>query len=170
MTTEDVVKELIKTADLFGVALSETRITGYLEALEGEDPDELCVALQTIRQTAKFFPRPTEITDAVYGHVDELAELAWEYLRLDPREKYSRPELLQYDASSIAMSAGLDVVGGRRMLTGEAELRQVPFLHRQFTATFIRVYKREVAQSLRAAKLKALPSRHALKELAPAQP
>jgi len=165
MTTEDVVKELIKTADLFGVALTETRISGYLEALAGEDPDELCVALQTIRQTGKFFPRPTEITDTVYGHVDELAELAWEYLRNDPRDKVPCPSLLQYDAPAVAMSAGLDVVGGRRMLTGEAELRQVPYLHRQFTATFTRVYKRELAQSLREAKLKALPGRQGPKAL-----
>ena len=158
MTVEDVVKELIKTADLFGTALSESRIQTYLEALDDEAPDAICVALQSIRSTAKFFPKPVEIIDAMYGEAAALAELAWEYSRTDPRDKVPDPPALCSDVAGEAWWAAIDVVGGRRMLTGEAELRQVPYLHKQFTDTFARVYRREAMTYQRERRTKALPS------------
>lgn len=158
MTVEDVVKELVKTADLFGAALSESRIQTYLEALDDEAPDAICVALQSIRSTAKFFPKPVEIMDAIHGEALELAEMAWEHYRLDPRDRYPLPPALAGDVAGDACDAALDVVGGRRMLTGEAELRQVPYLHKQFTDTFARVYRREAMTYERERRTRALPS------------
>ena len=160
MTIEDVVRELVKTADLFGLALSETRIEAYLDALDDLEPAQVAVALASLRSTARFFPRPIEVRETVEGTLADEAERIWLAVRAakHPRELSGEDWANAGDA--------VDSVGGWPMLHGEANIRQVPALHRDFVAMVTRelhetrryaIQERVEAKMLTAPKPKELP-------------
>lgn len=155
MTIDDVVRELVKTADLFGLALSETRIEAYLEALDDLPHDKVAVALASLRSTARFFPRPIEVRETVEGTLGDEAERIWCAVReaSTPRELSAS----DWDYASDAISS----VGGWPMLHGEANIRQVAALHRDFVAI--------VARRLHEVRRYALQDRVETKMLAAAQ-
>ena len=130
-----VTEELLKTAELFGEAMSAARIAVYLETLGGRDPGELRRALALTRETCRFFPRPAEVLEAMRGSVEELAEQAW----MGVNQAGWAP--LGPGFSEHATRAAVDAVGGIDMLRGRAPVRSVPFLHREFVKTFCTVYR-----------------------------
>lgn len=162
MTIEDVVRELVKTADLFGLALSETRIEAYLDALDDLEHDKVAVALASLRSTARFFPRPIEVREAVQGTLADRAEHIWQEVRTAAHPR----DLLKQDWEDA--QEAIDAVGGWPMLHGEANIRQVPAMHRDFIAAVLRtltesrrfeLQDRVEAKMLSAAPPKALPGR-----------
>lgn len=171
MTTEDIVRELVKTADVFAVVLSESRITAYLEALADHEAADVVDALQVIRKRAKFFPRPAEIREAIGGSPEDLAEEAWECVRTWERggkynEIFIGSPLEHNGPGRSATYHAVDCVGGWRLLTGDAEIRQIPYLHREFVAAFLRYYRKASLEHMKARALGPAPSQKAL----PARP
>lgn len=66
MNHERIVTELILIAEMFDAALSETKIQGYLEALDDIPDDEIVSAMHETVKRCKFFPRVAEIREIVY--------------------------------------------------------------------------------------------------------
>lgn len=129
MTTDDIVRELVKTADLFGVVLSETRIQIYLESMDDLKPDDICAAFITLRRSEKFFPRPGDVRRAILGDPEELAEELWMLARNSGKGPLARALT---GSETIALKTAVNAVGGWPMLQGQAQETRVQFIHREF--------------------------------------
>jgi hypothetical protein len=62
---EHIIATLLFIAEMFQESLSETRITGYCEALSDLPEQEVVSAMQESVKRCKFFPRVAEIRDLV---------------------------------------------------------------------------------------------------------
>lgn len=73
-------KALAALAEIFGEALSESRIEGYFLALQDLSLDALTASMAQAAKACKFFPKPAELIELVQGSKDDQAELAWRRL------------------------------------------------------------------------------------------
>lgn len=65
MNHQRIVAELLLLAEMFDAELSETKITGYLDALSDLPDDDLIAAMHESVKHCKFFPRVAEIREIV---------------------------------------------------------------------------------------------------------
>jgi hypothetical protein len=110
---------MLGLAEVFNESLSPARLGIYFAALADLDLDALRVGATTHARTQKFFPRPSELRDAVYGAVEDRADLAWNaVLRLVRRHGYYNPPPAAAWPDAAARRAALDLYGGWRGLCG----------------------------------------------------
>ncbi len=80
MTPQDApefLSRLTALAELFKEDLSVAAQTLYFDALSDADIVQVIDALNSAVKTCKFFPRPVELRDHIFGAVEEHAEEAW---------------------------------------------------------------------------------------------
>lgn len=80
MTRDDAAAfaaELTLTAELFGAALSDARVTAYFQALEDVPWEDLQPAMVAARQVERFFPSPAMLRDLTGPTLDVLAASAF---------------------------------------------------------------------------------------------
>ena len=65
MNRERITSELLLVAEMFQESLSETRITGYCEALSDLPDDDVLSAMRESVKRCKFFPRVAELREIV---------------------------------------------------------------------------------------------------------
>ena len=71
--------------EAFNEPVSEQRAAIYFAALEDLDIDALKAAVIAHVRIGKFFPRPAELREHVFGNVEDRAELAWSHLLAEVR-------------------------------------------------------------------------------------
>lgn len=69
--------DLALCAEVFAESLSDTRIEAYFVALADLDLDTVRHAIRHLIGTARYFPRPAEIREAIEGSPGEQALAAW---------------------------------------------------------------------------------------------
>jgi hypothetical protein len=79
--TIDDAPEFTKLLDLLGetfrTEVSEIRRLAYFDALSDIPLADVAVAVRALLRTAKFFPKPVEIREAVYGDLGRVIESEW---------------------------------------------------------------------------------------------
>jgi hypothetical protein len=81
-----VARMIAALAEVFGEALTEVRLEGYLAALADVPTDALRAGLQRAMKTARFFPRPAELRSAVDAALAAQRNLAGRVVGdMDPR-------------------------------------------------------------------------------------
>jgi hypothetical protein len=68
-------------AEIFDVSLSKMRIDLYFEALKDLPIEQFVLACNYHTQTGKFFPKPSELREALNGRSSDRAVLAFEEMR-----------------------------------------------------------------------------------------
>lgn len=84
MTESDRLKfaaYLTGVAEVLEAQLSEMKITLYFEALKDLDLDDISRACSYLIQSARFFPKPAEIREAIQGNAEDRAMIALQQLK-----------------------------------------------------------------------------------------
>lgn len=74
---EQFVEILTTLGTIHDKALTEFLITGYWNALEQFTIAQVTDAATRLLQTTKWFPKPAEFIEAIYGKTEDRAESAW---------------------------------------------------------------------------------------------
>jgi len=80
MTKDDAAPffaRLAALAELFKEELSAAAQTLYFDALSDCSLSDVCEAMNAAVKTSKFFPKPVELREYIYGSNEDLAEEAW---------------------------------------------------------------------------------------------
>jgi hypothetical protein len=81
-----VARMIAALAEVFGEALTEVRIEGYLAALSDVPTEALRMGLQRAMKTARFFPKPAELRAAVDAELTAQRNIAGRVVEdMDPR-------------------------------------------------------------------------------------
>jgi hypothetical protein len=76
-------------AEIFNEPVSTPRMNAYFSALSDLSIDRVEAAVAQLMRTAKFFPKPIEIREALQGSTRDQAETAWRtFLKLVIEENY----------------------------------------------------------------------------------
>lgn len=105
---------MLGLGETYGEPVSEARMEIYFRALEDVDFAAVNAAANIHVRQSKFFPRPSELREAIEGSPDDAAELAWvELLRAVRRIGYYGTPTFEDDAMR---RAALEMFGGWRAL------------------------------------------------------
>ena len=63
--------------ETFNETISDVRAEAYFRALQDLPIEVVNAAVLTALRTSKFFPKPVEVRDLVFGNVDSRADAAW---------------------------------------------------------------------------------------------
>ena len=80
MTADDVPafgELMLELAEGYGESMSELRIEVYFRALADLELADIRRAATAHVKGSKFFPKPSEIREAIHGSVEDQAEFAW---------------------------------------------------------------------------------------------
>lgn len=82
---------LLPLASLFDRELGEDVARLYFEALRGYDLPVVAAAIATVAKTARFFPKPADIIDAIEGPAEDRAAFQFAQCLLKMRYKPHEP-------------------------------------------------------------------------------
>lgn len=145
---------MVGLGETYGEPVSAARMEIYFAALMDLPLAELRAAATIHVQTQKFFPRPSELREALHGTPEDRAELAWlAVLRLVRRFGYWRAPGEMDWPDEATYRAAMELYGGWRALCeklpgGGPELLGCA-----------KLFKASHAASLRHAVRASLPSR-----------
>lgn len=100
---------LFTLAEVLGEPLSQARIGGYFLALQEFDIADVELALNQGLKTYRFFPKPTDLIEAIRGRAEDAAALAW-YTFLEATTDGGYASIQFYDHSMARAMA--EVFGG----------------------------------------------------------
>ena len=112
---------MLGIGETYGESVSDVRIEVYFAALADLDLADVRQAATVLVRTQKFFPRPSELREAVNGSQDDRAELAWMKLLVLVRRigyvgtdgKGAAPD---FDGDLALKRAALELYGGWQRL------------------------------------------------------
>lgn len=108
---------LLGLGETYGEPVSDARMEIYWRALEDLTFAAVYQAANIHARTSKFFPRPSELREAVTGPLEDQAEVAWMAVHsLVRRHGYwAKPEDVQWP-DEVTQHAALKLYGGWRAL------------------------------------------------------
>lgn len=133
---DQFVCELGKTAECLGEAVSMTRAMLYFEALADLPVEAVVAALAACRRTQRFFPKPSELREAVVGTPGDAAVQAWARL-LWAVEAVGTGESV--DFADPALHATIEAMGGwpEMYVLERLDGRDLGFRHAEFTRLYL---------------------------------
>lgn len=178
MTEEDRVRfgrALLVLSETFNEPVSQVRATAYFETLADLPFEQVERASRTWLRTGKFFPRPSELREAIEGVAQDRALLAWHELTSEIRRvgSYGTPRLSEATAEAMRATWGSwQAVCYGLPAPGET---QHDFEHKRFIANYQAVARRDLASlgpsraeasrllaDLRAGTIKTIPDEGAI--------
>lgn len=108
---------MLGLGETYGEPVSDARMEIYFAALAELDLEEIRQAATAHVKLQKFFPRPSELRDAVFGASEDRADLRWnDMLRIVRRFGYHQPPPDDAWPDEATKRAALDLYGGWRGL------------------------------------------------------
>jgi hypothetical protein len=151
MTAQDRVgfAELMAgLGETYGEPVSDARMEIYYRALSDMALDEVRAAANVHVRTNKFFPRPSELREAMDGTLDDAAEMAWQVLLREIRRVgwCGTPRL----SDDALLRAAMELFGGWEALCQKLPGEGPEFLGwaKQFKALYKSHAKRDVTALL----------------------
>jgi hypothetical protein len=140
---------MVGLGETYGEPVSTARMEIYFAALRDLPLVQLRQAATLLVRTSKFFPRPSELREALDGSVDERADLAWVKLLQEVRRVgyLGSPDF----GDDVALRrAALELFGGWTRLCGSLPAQGPELLGyaKQFKATYRAYDNRAVRESL----------------------
>ena len=137
---------LTRTAEVFGEALSVGRMQAYFEALGDLDSESVQAALRLVERTARFFPKPAEIREAIEGAPSDRALAAW------TRVEAAREAIGPYqsvDFGDPILHATVRQLGGWPEVAGwgRLDLKEAGFKRKEFLDTYALFLRRGCGQA-----------------------
>jgi hypothetical protein len=108
-----IIKYMTILADLHKRDLSEALLNVYIKILEKYDYKQIEDALIEIVSTAKFFPKPAEILEALHGSKEDRALMSWMKVR-DAIRKYGHYSSIDFGDPIIVKA--ISQIGGWQKL------------------------------------------------------
>jgi hypothetical protein len=71
------VQVMLALGETFNEPISEIRIVAYFDALNDLPLDQVVDGARSVMRTARFFPRPVDVREAVLGNPEERADVLW---------------------------------------------------------------------------------------------
>lgn len=122
--------------EIFGQEVSKPKLKLYFAALRDLTIEQIERATEQIAGSAKFFPRPVEIREAVEGSIQDRAAVAWQtFLGLCERSGY--PSLQIADG---ALRFAIEEMGGYREAVAKVNGAS-PEMARAYQKSFEQFYK-----------------------------
>lgn len=150
---------LLGVGETYGEPVSEARMEIYFRALADLELEAIRAAVNIHVRTQKFFPRPSEILEAVGGSVDDRAELAWIHVQDQVRHVgYNGTPTWPDDATR---RAAMELYGGWQALCANLPAYGPELLGyaKQFKATFRSYAARDVRDQLGPGESERLETR-----------
>lgn len=122
--------------EIFGQEVSKPKLALYFAALRDLSIEQVQAATETLAGSAKFFPRPVEIREAVEGSIQDRAAVAWRtFLDLCVHSAY--PSLQVTDG---ALAYAIEEMGGYREAVAKIH-NASPEMERACQKSFEQFYK-----------------------------
>lgn len=137
---------MLGLGETYSEPVSDARMEIYFAALNDLGLEEIRVAAYAHVRSQKFFPRPSELRDAIVGNTEDRAELAWVQLLvlvrnhgyLDPPAAWQDPALRR---------AAMELYGGWSALCQNLPCEGAGFTAaaKQFKSTYAAYVRRDQA-------------------------
>lgn len=109
----DFATLLMAVGEVYGEAISDTRMELYFAALADMALADVRAAMNAHVQMKTFFPRPAELREAVNGSAEDQAELAWTTLvRLVRRHGWANPPKPDDWPDEATRQVAIELYGG----------------------------------------------------------
>jgi hypothetical protein len=143
---------ILGLGETYGEPVSDIRMEVYWRALEDLSFSSVYQAATIHARTTKFFPRPSELREAVNGPIEDRAEVAWMAVRSIVRRYgyWADPKEIQWP-DEVTQHAALKLYGGWRALC-----EHLPASGPEMLGT-AKLFKAHYAAVSRQAQREALP-------------
>jgi hypothetical protein len=144
---------MLGLGEVYGEPVSDARMEIYFGALADLELDEIQQAATAHVRLHKFFPRPSELRDAVLGASEDRADLRWnDMLRIVRKYGYHRTPPDEAWPDAAMKRAALDLYGGWKGLCASlpGEGPELLGAAKLFKASYIAYDRRAQRQGLPA--------------------
>lgn len=108
---------MLAVGEVYGESVSDARMELYFAALADLDLGTISGAVEAHMRAQKFFPRPSEIREAIDGSAEDRAEVAWTAVRRLVRLRgWINPPMLEDWPDEATRRAAMELYGGWQAL------------------------------------------------------